>query len=344
MSLDSTPENKQADSTKPEHVGYIVASDIYNKNKFEDFAAEGQPIPPPTPQILPTAPNSLPIPPTRTISNAAATKTTKFGQIDNSDGMPDQANEWMLSAKAYFDVNDTIYDSDRKKVFEALSHMKEGAALAWEETKLTEYIGSAKYPKWTDFETDFNGTFIIADVKGAASAALMTMKMETGGKAVKFNSCFMVEARKSGLNDGGLIMVYKRWMSTVSGLDANWTNSNSISEGKWGKKGEKKKEEKGGRSQLSSVKCLTKNKEDLLKRDGQCFICKEQGYISQFCPEKKKGKQPDQRIRMAEVAEKDETETVVEDGKGISHILKMWRELNEADQASAIDGLEKEGF
>ncbi|EGO03255.1 hypothetical protein SERLA73DRAFT_69158 [Serpula lacrymans var. lacrymans S7.3] len=130
----------------------------------------------------------------------------------------------------------------------------------------------------------------------------MTMKMETGETAVKFNSRFMVEAGKSGLNDEGLIMVYKSsihpyllqnvlnsstqpkniagWMSTVAGLDANWTNSNSITKGKWGKKGEKKKEEKRGRSQSSSAKCLTKDEEDLLKKEGQCFICKEQGHIS----------------------------------------------------------------
>ncbi|EGO01652.1 hypothetical protein SERLA73DRAFT_150796 [Serpula lacrymans var. lacrymans S7.3] len=262
------------------------------------------------------------------MSNTTAPKPTKFGQIDNFDGMPDRANGWMLSAKAYFDVNDAIYDSDRKKVFEALSHMKKGATLAWKETKLMEYTGSGKYPKWADFKTNFNGTFITVDVKGAASAALMTMKMETGEMAVKFNSRFMVEAGKSSLNDEGLIM----------------TNSNSISEGKWGKKGEKKREEKGGRSQSSSAKHLTKDEEDLLKREGRCFICKEQGHISRFCPDKRKGKQPERKICTAEVTGKEVTETVVEDGKGISHILKMWRELGEADCASAIDELEKEGF
>ncbi|EGN99579.1 hypothetical protein SERLA73DRAFT_72389 [Serpula lacrymans var. lacrymans S7.3] len=258
--------------------------------------------------------------------------------------MPDQANGWMLSAKAYFDVNDAIYESDKKKVFEALSHMKEGVALAWKETKLTEYTGSGKYPKWTDFETDFNGTFITADVKGAAGAALMTIKLETGETAVKFNARSMVEAGKSGLNDEGLIMVYKRWMSTVTGLDTNWTNSNSISERKWGKKGEKKREEKSRRSQSSSAKCLTKDKEDALKREGQCFICKEQGQILRSCPEKKKGKQPERKICTAEITGKDKTETVVEDGKGISHILRMWKELGEEDCATAIDKLENKGF
>ncbi|EGN97728.1 hypothetical protein SERLA73DRAFT_154027 [Serpula lacrymans var. lacrymans S7.3] len=200
-----------------------------------------------------------------------------------------------------------------------------------------------------------HGTFITADVKATASVVFMMMKMETGETAVKFNSYFMVEAGKSGLNNEGLIMNILNstqpkniagWISTVAGLDANWMNSNSISKGKWGKKGEKKKEEKGGRSQLSLAKQLTKDEEDSLKREGQCFICKEQGHMSQFCPEKKKRKQLDQRIRMAEAVEKDEIETVVEDRKGIliSHILKMWRELNKADRASTIDELEKEGF
>ncbi|EGO28251.1 hypothetical protein SERLADRAFT_434135 [Serpula lacrymans var. lacrymans S7.9] len=310
---------------RTQHNPLVVEEVIYNKQDFEEFAAEGQPVPHPTPQILPPAPNPSPIPPTSTMSNATAPKPTKFGQIDDFNGMPDQANGWMLSAKAYFDVNDAIYNSDKKKVFKALSHMKEGAALAWKETKLTEYTRLGKYPKWADFETDFNGTFITADVKGAASAALMTMKMETGEMAVKFNSRFMVEAGKSGLNNEGLIMNIAGWMST-------------------GKKGEKKREEKGGRSQSSSAKCLTKDEEDSLKREGQCFICKEQGHISRFCPDKRKGKQPEQKICTAKVTGKEDTETVVEDGKGISHILKMWRELGEADRASAIDKLEKDGF
>ncbi|EGO01445.1 hypothetical protein SERLA73DRAFT_70631 [Serpula lacrymans var. lacrymans S7.3] len=261
---------------RTQHNPPVTESDVYDKNNFEEFAAADQPIPPPTPQILPIlpiAPNSFPIPPTCTMSNATAAKPTKFGQIDDFDGMPDQANRWMLSAKAYFDINNAIYGLDKKKVFEALSHMKEGAAL--------------EYPTWTDFKSDFNGTFITEDVKGAASAALMTMKIETGETAAKFNSRFMVEAGKSGLNNEGLIMVYKSsicpyllqnvlnsstqpkniagWMSTVAGLDANWMNLNSISERKWGKKGEKKKEKKGGRSQSSSAKHLTKDKEDSLK-------------------------------------------------------------------------------
>ncbi|EGO30340.1 hypothetical protein SERLADRAFT_431869 [Serpula lacrymans var. lacrymans S7.9] len=194
---------------RTQHDPPVSEEDIYNEQDFEEFATEGQPVPHPTPQILPPAPNPSPIPPTSTMSNTTAPKPTKFGQIDNFDGMPDRANGWMLSAKAYFDVNDTIYNSNKKKAFKALSHMKEGATLVWKETKLTEYTGSGKYPKWADFKTDFNGTFITADVKGAASAALMTMKMETGETAVKFNSHFMVDAGKSGLNDEGLIMVYK---------------------------------------------------------------------------------------------------------------------------------------
>ncbi|EGO03254.1 hypothetical protein SERLA73DRAFT_69157 [Serpula lacrymans var. lacrymans S7.3] len=143
-----------------QHDPLVVIEDIYNKNNFVEYAAQGEPIPPPTPQILPTAPNPSPLPLTLTMSNTTASKPTKFGQIDNFDGMPDRANRWMLSAKAYFDVNNAIYDSDKKKVFEALSHMKEEAALAWKETKLTEYTGSGKYPKWADFETNFNGTFM----------------------------------------------------------------------------------------------------------------------------------------------------------------------------------------
>ncbi|EGO20760.1 hypothetical protein SERLADRAFT_442098 [Serpula lacrymans var. lacrymans S7.9] len=124
-SPDSTTGNKQTHSTKPEHHNPpVTEADVYNKNDFEEFAAEGQSIPPPTPQILPTAPNPSPIPPTSTMSNTATPKPTKFRQIDDFNGLPDRANRWMLSAKAYFYVNDDIYDSDKKKVFTALSRAR----------------------------------------------------------------------------------------------------------------------------------------------------------------------------------------------------------------------------
>ncbi|EGO20845.1 hypothetical protein SERLADRAFT_442220 [Serpula lacrymans var. lacrymans S7.9] len=109
---------------RTQHDPPVTEADVYNKNDFEEFIAEGQPIPPPTSQILPTAPNTSPIPPTSTMSNTATPKPTKFRQIDDFNRMPDRANRWMLSAKAYFYINDAIYDSDKKKVFTALSRAR----------------------------------------------------------------------------------------------------------------------------------------------------------------------------------------------------------------------------
>ncbi|EGO23319.1 hypothetical protein SERLADRAFT_440049 [Serpula lacrymans var. lacrymans S7.9] len=42
---------------RTQHDPPVTTENIYNKNTFEEYAAEGQPIPPPTPQILPTVPN-----------------------------------------------------------------------------------------------------------------------------------------------------------------------------------------------------------------------------------------------------------------------------------------------
>ncbi|EGN99449.1 hypothetical protein SERLA73DRAFT_73972 [Serpula lacrymans var. lacrymans S7.3] len=120
---------------------------------------------------------------------------------------------------------------------------------------MTEYKEKNAYPTWADFMKTFTASFRTANIKGTASAALMKMKMERGENAVAFNSRFMLDAGKSGINNKAMIMVYQKairppllhgaltgkelltikdWMSTVANLDANWISANTISEGAWG--------------------------------------------------------------------------------------------------------------
>ncbi|EGO30222.1 hypothetical protein SERLADRAFT_431700 [Serpula lacrymans var. lacrymans S7.9] len=222
-----------------QHNPPVAVENLYNENNFEEFAANGDPIPPPTPQILPAAPAPSPIPPPRTMSNAAASKPTIIGKINDFDGTPDKAQRWISSTNLHFDINDTIYNSNKKK----------------SEAKMTEYKDKNTYPTWADFIKTFTASFRMANVKGTASAALMKMKMEQGENAVAFNSRFMLDAGKSGINNKAMIMVYQKairppllrgaltgkelltikdLMSTVANLDANWISANAISEGVWG--------------------------------------------------------------------------------------------------------------
>ncbi|EGO01725.1 hypothetical protein SERLA73DRAFT_70893 [Serpula lacrymans var. lacrymans S7.3] len=98
---------------RTQHNPPVTTENIYNEDDFEEYAAEGEPIPSPTPQILPTAPNPSS---TYTMSNATTPKPTMIGKIDDFDGTPDKAQRWISSTDLHFDINDTIYTSDKKKV------------------------------------------------------------------------------------------------------------------------------------------------------------------------------------------------------------------------------------
>ncbi|EGO26992.1 hypothetical protein SERLADRAFT_436816 [Serpula lacrymans var. lacrymans S7.9] len=346
---------------RTQHDPPVTTENIYNEDDFEEYAAEGEPIHLPTPQILPTAPNPSPTPPTYTMSNATTPKPTMIGKIDDFDGTPDKAQRWISSTDLHFDINDTIYTSDKKKVYVALSYMKDGTAASWSEAKMTEYKDKNAYPTWAEFMKTFTASFRTANVKGTASAALMKMRMEPGENAVAFNSRFMLDAGKSGINNKAMIMVYQKairppllrgaltgkelvtiedWMNTVANLDANWISANAISEGTWGTRNKERQYDKNRKSGPStSVKRLTKDEEETRRKEGRCFICNEKGHIGRNC--RNKGKTPKRKVRQTET--EDDVKTVVEEDK-VQNIMRMWKELGEDQRAEAMKELEDEGF
>ncbi|EGO05435.1 hypothetical protein SERLA73DRAFT_149560 [Serpula lacrymans var. lacrymans S7.3] len=185
--------------------------------------------------------------------------------------------------------------------------MKDGTAAAWSEAKMTESKTNNTYPTWADFMKNFTTSFKTANVKGTTLASLIKMKMEHRENVVAFNSRFMLDAGKSGINNEAMIMVYQKaicppllreaitsgelktveeWMNMVANLDANWTSANSILEGAWGSRDKKnyKGGNKGGKGESStSIKRLTKEEGKNRRKEGRCFICNEKGHISRNC-------------------------------------------------------------
>ncbi|EGN93400.1 hypothetical protein SERLA73DRAFT_78705 [Serpula lacrymans var. lacrymans S7.3] len=277
-----------------QHDPPVPVENLYDKNDFEEFVANGNLIPPPTPQILPATPTPSPIPPPRTMSNVTASKPTMIRKIDDLDGTPDKAQRWISSTNLHFDINDTIYNSNKNKVYVALSYMKDGNAASWSKAKMTKYKEKNAYPTWADFMKTFTASFRTANIKGMASAALMKMKMEQGESAVAFNSRFMLDAGKSSINNKAMIMVYQKairspllrgaltrkelltikdWMSTVANLDANWISANAISEGTWGARNKERQNDRNRKSGLStSARRLTKDEEESRRKEGRCFM------------------------------------------------------------------------
>ncbi|EGO01327.1 hypothetical protein SERLA73DRAFT_72271 [Serpula lacrymans var. lacrymans S7.3] len=315
-----------------QHDPPVTVENLYDENDFEEFAADGNPIPPPTPQILPAAPAPS-HPPPHTMSNAAAPKPTMIGKINDFDGTPDKAQ----------------------------SYMKDSNAASWSEAKMTKYKEKNAYSTWADFMKTFTASFRTANVKGTASAALMKMKMEQGENAVAFNSRFMLDAGKSGINNEAMIMVYQKairppllcraltgkellttedWMGTVANLEANWISANAISEGAWGARNKERQNDRNRKSGPStSTRRLTKDEEESRRKEGRCFICNEKGHIGRNC--RNKGKTPERKVRQTKT--EDDTKTVVEEDR-VQNIMRMWRELGEDQRTEAMKELEDEGF
>ncbi|EGN96695.1 hypothetical protein SERLA73DRAFT_154168 [Serpula lacrymans var. lacrymans S7.3] len=156
-----------------------------------------------------------------------------------------------------YDINNTIYIPDKKKMYMALSYMEDKTAALWSEAKMTEYKEKNAYPTWADFMKTFTASFRTANIKGMALAVLMKMKMEPGENAVAFNS------RKE-------LVIIKDWINTVANLDANWISANTISEGNRGTRNKERQNNKncnGGPS--TSAKRLTKDKEETRRKEGR---------------------------------------------------------------------------
>ncbi|KAF9220324.1 hypothetical protein BS17DRAFT_715053, partial [Gyrodon lividus] len=46
------------------------------------------------------------------------------------DGNTDDAAQWMYSVISYFELNDHVYDNDKKKIITTLSFMNKGTAAS----------------------------------------------------------------------------------------------------------------------------------------------------------------------------------------------------------------------
>ncbi|EGO18847.1 hypothetical protein SERLADRAFT_443815 [Serpula lacrymans var. lacrymans S7.9] len=108
-----------------QHNPPVTVENLYDENDFEEFAASGDPIPPPTPQILPAAPAPSHIPPPHTMSNAAAPKPTMIGKIDDFDGTPDKAQRWILSTDLHFGKPPHNPNPDRSQEPDVLARSQE---------------------------------------------------------------------------------------------------------------------------------------------------------------------------------------------------------------------------
>ena len=102
----------------------------------------------------------------------------------------------------YIQINDEIYDSDKKEIIFALSYMKEGTAAPWKQNfRATEKLDDRITPWiWKRFKNTLKASFAPPDRPGEALTVLITERQ--GSKtADEFIVEFKINASRSGLKE-----------------------------------------------------------------------------------------------------------------------------------------------
>ena len=94
-------------------------------------------------------------------------------------GKRDEFDKFLQDVTLYLELNNEIYNSDKKKIAYTLSFMNDGDAAAWKSQFLTE----AKTPTglnltgWTQFQTNLQTTIKPYDAPGDVHEKITALKM-----------------------------------------------------------------------------------------------------------------------------------------------------------------------
>ena len=105
----------------------------------------------------------------------------KINPLKPFSGKRDEFNKFLQDITLYLELNDEIYNSDKKKIAYTLSFINDGDAAAWKSQFLTE----AKTPtglnltEWTQFQTDLQTAFKPYDAPGDALEKINAHEWET---------------------------------------------------------------------------------------------------------------------------------------------------------------------
>ena len=105
--------------------------------------------------------NQLPATP-----SATSSKITEIhiGCPDEYDGKTKTAQAWLDSVRLYLLINHALYYDDDRKIAFALSYMKKGSTAIWAEVCRQQGLTTLLFGTFTQFQTDFETTFVDTNV------------------------------------------------------------------------------------------------------------------------------------------------------------------------------------
>jgi hypothetical protein len=126
----------------------------------------------------------------------------------NFNGDCTKTREFILDCSMYLNINDAIYNTDKKKILFALSYMRGGTAGPWKDAFYTAKHTANRWGTFADLETELMMAFSPSDKKGDARAKLKTLRMKGGMTADEYIAEFRTAKAQSGINKDAALIEY----------------------------------------------------------------------------------------------------------------------------------------
>lgn len=259
-------------------------------------------------------------PVTTTPTTTGKASELKLNQPKPFTGRRDEIDDFLQDITLYLEINDEIYETDKKKIGYALSFMNEGDAKSWK----TQFLRHAKgatglnLGTWVQFQHDVQEAFAPYDAPGDALEELTALKMgsntiedhtarfktllerskvpETSPSAVDYyRKTLNIPLQRKLLELPTQPKNLKEWYEWAARLDNNFRRMQRVLGRAIGRTPEKGREEPRKKWNFQKkdpnamdVDALNAEKRTEFMKKGLCFGCGKPGHLSRDCPEKRK--------------------------------------------------------
>ena len=131
--------------------------------------------------------NQLPAAPSATSSRITE---IRIRCPDEYDGKAENAQAWLDSVRLYLLINHALYYDDDRKITFTLSYMKKGSAAIWAEVRRQQGLTTLSFRTFTQFQTDFETTFVNTNIAREAMNWLSTTCIDSREQLQEYINMF----------------------------------------------------------------------------------------------------------------------------------------------------------